>query len=275
MKNNLKYLLIVVFCLLGLVIYYVIINIGGNKLDIIQINNCVKGSEKQLDSLKEQLLLAEKNNDTEKIISSSVIIGNCLRQNYIYDNSLAYFLKAYQLKDEINDYRLLANITYKIALNYLELGDFVNAHKFALKTDSIEKIHRKTNAETLNLLGSIYEKSGLFVKSLNDLHQSIELQKSAKNSIGLANSYHNVAHIYMQAEKYEQAYEYYTNALEIYNHFENDRVDSVENQVNTAKIYLSLGNYYNAQNDTANAIGYLRKASSIFDKSRNRGINDK
>jgi len=258
-----------------LITYFIIINTIDNKPEInnAQLINCSPGNQKQVDSLKNQLLLAEKNKDSKKMINTCVILGNCFHQHYNYKNSLIYFLKAYEHKSEINQYHLIADITYKIALDYLELGDFVKAHEFALKTDSVERIHQKINAETLNLLGSIYEKSGLFVKSLNTLHQSLELQKEEENIIGLANSYYNVAHIYMQTEKYELAYEYYSNALGIYKNLESDIPDLIENQINTAKIYLSLGNYYNMQNDTTNAIGYLNKAIDIFDKAKNSLYN--
>jgi two-component system NarL family sensor kinase len=268
LKNKLKYLLLVIICFLCLIVYFVI-----DKKDFwdttgkLNSNHCV---DAQLDSLKHDLLLAEKNNKAKEIVISSINLGNCFRNKYDYNGSLLYFQKAYEFRDEIDKPRLVADITYKIALNYLELGDFIEAHAFALKTDSIEKSNKKISAESLNLLGSIYEKSGLYVKSLNTLYQSLELQKRDKNLIGVANSYHNIAHIYMQAGKYDKAHEYYSNALKIYEKREREGKYSLDNQVGKAKIYLSLGNYYNALNDSSNAFYFLKKALEIFVKAQNR-----
>ncbi len=268
MKNNLKYPLFVAFCLLCLIVYLVISK--NNSWDVTTKLNNYTCAERLIDSLKNELVLAERNSKVEEIIVTSIKLGNCFRNNYDYKVSLEYFLKAYEHRNKIDKSQLVADIAYKIALNYLELGDLVEAHAFALRTDSIERSNKKISAETLNLLGSIYEKSGLYVQSLNTLYQSLELQKKDENLVGVANSYHNIAHIYMQAEKYDQAYEYYTNALEIYEMLKPNSSDSVDNQIGKAKIYLSLGNYYNAISDSSNAFNFLKKALEIFVKEQNR-----
>lgn len=267
MKNNLKYLSLVTFCLLCLIVYFIINNNSWDRT--VKLNNdpC---SGKVIDSLRHELLLAESNDRVKEIIVTSIKLGNCFRSNYDYNRSLEFLLKVYEHRKEIDKPQLLADITYKIALDYLELGDFVEAHAFALKTDSIERNNKKISAETLNLLGSIYEKSGLYVQSLNTLYQSLELQKKDENLIGVANSYYNIAHIYMQAAKYDQALEYYTNALEIYKKLKSNERDSVDNQTGKAKIYLSLGNYYNAISDSSNAFNFLKKALEIFGKTQNK-----
>ena len=159
---------------------------------------------------------------------------------------------------------------YKMSCNYLELGEYVKAHEFAMFSYTIEKRNKQSKryAETLNLLGNIYEKTGLYIKALETHYESLELQKSNRNDKGIANSYHNIAHINLMAGRYDNAYNYYKNALEIYENLYVDSTDSIEVGKNVSKIYLSIGNYFISQKDSVQAFNYLNKAL-FFSKKHN------
>ena len=161
---------------------------------------------------------------------------------------------------------------YRIGCNSLDLGEYIKAYEFAMLSYTIEKRDKQSKryAETLNLLGNIYEKTGLYIKSLETHYESLEIQKSKNNNKGIANSYHNIAHINMMAGRYDNAYNYYNKALKIYENLYANSTDSIEISTNLAKIYLSIGNYFIIQNDSINALNYLENALNLSKKANDK-----
>ncbi len=228
----------------------------------IPLNERVKKAEKHL-------LLTKKTEDTDKIIEAYCYLGDCYNKQFRFNESLSCFTDAYQLSEQSGISDILPDITYKLALNYLDIGEYIKAQKYAIKTDSIERKRKSRSAETLNLLGNIYEKSGLFIKSLAIHYESLELQKASKNQAGMANSYHNLAHIYMAGQRYDKAYTFYSKALEIYQTLSINHKDSALIKISIGKIKLSIGNYFISQDDSLNAFKFLDKAMDIFVKEKN------
>lgn len=211
--------------------------------------------------------------EINEVINAYSILGNIFLSNFNYQKSLAYFLKAYEYLDDIKSEKIKSDICYKIGCNYLELGEYVKAYEFAMISYLIEKKEKESKryAETLNLLGNIYEKTGLYTKSLATHYESLELQKSLNNIKGIANSNHNIAHINIMIERYNKAFNYYSKALEIYEKLYANSPDSIELSTNLVKIYLSIGNYYITQKDSIYALSYLdlamKMSKKIEDKS--------
>lgn len=220
----------------------------------------------EANNMIDQLNIDEKNAEIESVLDKCLQLGNYYYYKQDYEESLFYFIKTQRLAKPNGQPGFIADINYKIALNHLGLGEYIKAYRFAIKTDSIEKSNKIKSAETLNLLGSIYEKTGLYVNALSTHYQSLELQKNKNNKLGMANSYHNLAHIYLEGKRYDKAHLYYKNALETYQQLSVDALDSVEKEINIAKIKLSLGNYFILQNDSVNALKNLEEALKVFTK---------
>ena len=183
---------------------------------------------------------ANKLNDSAEIVNAYLVLGNLYLMKFDHQKSLESLLKAFGLsKGNAND-KTIADICYKISGNYLDKGEYINAHEFAIRTDSIEKNNKLRSAETLNLLGNIYEKSGLYIKSLATHYESLELQKENNNLKGIANSYHNLANLYIIGERYDKAFTYYSKALGIYEKQVNSDSDSTNIQLSIAKINICL-----------------------------------
>ncbi len=161
---------------------------------------------------------------------------------------------------------------YENAYKYLELGEYLKAYEFAMSSYLIEKQGKegKRYAGALNLLGNIYEKTGLYIKALEMHYESLEIQKIHYNERGIANSYHNIAHLNMIAGRYDNAYNFYRKAQEIYENLQGDSLDLMENRKNLVKIYLSMGNYFITQKDSTQAFIYLKKALVLSKKDNDR-----
>ncbi|NJO88040.1 MAG: tetratricopeptide repeat protein [Chloroflexia bacterium] len=225
--------------------------------------------KQQVKKAGEHLKIVEKTNNFDEIIEAYYYLGDCYYKLFRFNESLNCFTKAYQLSEMHEGINILPDITYKLAINYLDIGEYTKAHMYAIKTDSIERKRKSRSAETLNLLGNIYEKSGLYVKALAVHYESLELQKANKNEVGIANSYHNLAHIYMAGQRFDKAYTFYNNALEIYEKLSLNHQDSLLIKISVGKIKLSIGNYFIIQNDSSDAFRFLSEALDIFKQEKN------
>ena len=120
---------------------------------------------------------------------------------------ILYFV-FFQKKNNTELDNIKSDSYYKTGCNYLNMGEYAKAYEYAMLSYLIEKkdIQSKKYAETLNLIGNIYEKTGLYIKSLETHYESLEIQKLKNNEKGIANSYHNIANINMMVERYNIAY---------------------------------------------------------------------
>jgi len=226
--------------------------------------------EKRIEKTEKHLALVKKSEDYEGIIEAYAYLGNCYYEQFRSNESLNCFINAYEFTEKYNKENISPDITYKLAINYLDIGEYLKAHEFAIRTDSIERTNKSRSAETLNLLGNIYEKTGLFVKSLAMHYESLELQKRNNNRIGIANSYHNLAHIQMAGQRYDKASTFYSKALEIYQQLPEKQKDSTSVKISIGKIKLSIGNYFTSQNDSLNAFKFLQEALVIFKEENSK-----
>ncbi|NOQ26715.1 MAG: tetratricopeptide repeat protein [Bacteroidales bacterium] len=276
MKKRILFILLSIFILLFLYIIFLFENyVAENQLIYHRkyLENETLTIDEKIESANLYLESAILTGEINEVINAYSILGNIFLSNFNYQKSLAYFLKAYEYLDDIKSEKIKSDICYKIGCNYLELGEYVKAYEFAMISYLIEKKEKESKryAETLNLLGNIYEKTGLYTKSLATHYESLELQKSLNNIKGIANSNHNIAHINIMIERYNKAFNYYSKALEIYEKLYANSPDSIELSTNLVKIYLSIGNYYITQKDSIYALSYLdlamKMSKKIEDKS--------
>lgn len=274
MKKTILFILITGIILI--VIIFIIFFTNDDQKKITEYRNFLEQKNIPEDEkIKTAYLYLEsaiKVNDINEMIHAYTILGNHFQTQHNTIKSIEYFLKVYNLAKDSKYHEVKSDICYKIGINYLVMGEYVNAHTFAMETYSIERKYKfsERSAETLNLLGSIYEKSGLYIKSLATHFESLELQKEKRNNRGIANSYHNLAHIYMLGERYDNAYTYYFKALDIYQNLLYNTTDSVDIEANIVKIQIAIGNYFVSQNDSTNALNFLNKALNISKRTNDR-----
>lgn len=205
--------------------------------------------------------------EPEENVDFNMFLSSWYQKQHEYSIAIKYLKKAEKINLGIGNQDVQADIHYRLAANYLELGDYIKSYEQLVLTDSLERNFGQRSAETLNLLGSIYEKTGLYVKSLVTHFESFEMQKMKGNKEGIANSLHNLGHIYMISERPDKAFTYYKRALNIYKNKKESSFDKKGTQWKIAKINLSIGNYYMLQNDSTSALKHFRLAYDVFEEN--------
>lgn len=275
MKKSILFIILFVILVLTVVIIFFLKNNSG-KYQVREYKNQLENenlvASKKAKTAKLYLESAIMINNIKEIVQAYKILGGLSEARFKYQESLEYYLKALEYSEELKTDNFKSDIYYKIGCNYLSMGEYINAYTFAMLSYSLDKNSKQTKkyAETLNLLGNIYEKTGLYTNSLTMHYESLEIQKLEKNYKGVANSYHNIGHIDLITERYDRAYYHYNKALGIYDNLYATSADSSEIKKNLVKIYLSIGNYFIIRNDSINALKNLLHAFSLSKEANNK-----
>lgn len=113
-------------------------------------------------------------------------------------------------------------------------------------------------ASAFNIIGSIYNLTGKFDKSIANFLKAIQLFEITNNMLSLATMYNNIGMVYNNTQQYKLAIEYFNKGLVISNknHYEKTK----------ALININLTNLYIQNNALDKALFHALKADSLTKK---------
>ncbi|WMN07310.1 tetratricopeptide repeat protein [Marivirga arenosa] len=163
----------------------------------------------------------------------------------------------YNLAQNSND-SVKANIYLDIAVAYRTI-DPKKALEFA--NDALGFANKSNfyyiKAESLNILGAIYNVLGEYDRAVSLLQESLRNYEILGYSKGVANSSNSLGVLYFNHHDYENAKKYYQKALNL--------VDSAEYPVAVGVYKLNIGEVYQATQENNNALKLEREAYEIFE----------
>lgn len=228
-----------------------------------------------------------KTNDLEKAMS---LLIKALEIDEKTQNNTALiftYIGFYQLFEKIEDYyygeeflekasSLLRNYDFPPLRIYLnkelgytywmtgELGKSIEQHQNILTYAKAERIP-KLEAEAHTDLASIYANENDFDKALSHYQNALETYRRIKSPLPEAECLMAVADIYLIQNKPERAYENYLAALNILRNLS-------DAEIQLAKLYNSVAQYYLKKNNATRALANLRLANPLAQKSQNQEL---
>jgi CHAT domain-containing protein len=138
-----------------------------------------------------------------------------------------------------------------------QISEYEAALKSATQALAIYKNigDRNGEAESLNILGTIYRSLSPYDKALGFSQKALDIFRETKNRNGEAESLYNLAWINNFLDDYDQAFSYSQKSLAIFRETKNKQGEA-------AVLYL-LGGYYVKLGDRDKSISYLKQAQSI------------
>ena len=177
-------------------------------------------TEKALDNYLKAYRLQK--DDPELEVKALNRIGLAYKDLEDYDQALNYYHEGLILAGRINDNRRRAIFMNNLCEAYRRIKDFENAEKYGLGALTIKERlgNEKSKALTLNNLALIYKETNQREKAKDFFLQSIEIHKKYDHFY-LANSYNNLAELYIEGQDFEKA-DYYLNQALVPNNTEFD-----------------------------------------------------
>ena len=156
-----------------------------------------------------------------------------------YNEAIKNFKKALSfIKGNINNDENYYSYTHKTYYDYIEVNDSIaRNYRYMEQYDSAVEYEK----DTLNIIKNCLGRGGYYNPTVYEL----------------ARKYNDIGELYLSAEDYEHAEQYYVQALKCYEE------DEKENEDNIIDMYNKLVNLYKAADDLENMIKYEDKLRNI------------
>ncbi|HEY1039615.1 MAG TPA: tetratricopeptide repeat protein [Bacteroidia bacterium] len=210
---------------------------------------CQKDNDypRALECYLKALKFAEQMSSKADIAITYDRMGSIHSQKGNYNECIEPFAKALSLYTETGNYSYSINVHLQLADVYRNQDNIAAAEKEYQKGIAIA-LSFKDTAE----LSALYESAGYFYNNLGKYDKALKYQKAsleASKSLGdikgIADSYADIAEIYVAQKDYKKALESYLSALELYKQIEKPSTVA-ETFMRIGQVYMYLGQYVKA-----------------------------
>ncbi len=236
-----------------------------NLLNQISRQNYLSGnSDEIIPSANKALILSQKINYKNGILSSYKNIASAYRMYAENQKALNYFKKALNLSEELGDKKSEADVLGYMGLINESQDDFQQALKKILASLKIrEQIgDKKGIASSYNYIGIIYSDQNNNSKSLEYYFKSLELRKELNDKNGIAEIYNNIGVVYIDQKKIDSAILIHRMSLKI--------EKELQLKEGIALSYNNLGLCYRIINKNDSALFYHKKSLAINEEMKNK-----
>lgn len=176
-----------------------------------------------------------------------------------YDQAINFFLRAFSLKEELNDLTSQILICNNIAVVYGFVGNDEQAtmyynlmHKSAVKSKDLN-----SQANSLEQLALLKAKKKLYLEAQIDIIKKVlPLYKRAKNTSGRVGAYNSLAAIYLAEKKYTESRWFHLQAVKIASISSNSNKDMSFSLYSLGRVKKILKEYKLAIHDYTAAATY-------------------
>ena len=182
-----------------------------------------------------------------------------------YDKADSLYRKSLHIREEAENFLLIAVSYNNIGVLNRIKGDFKNSEKYLNKALRICKEQNDSvfSAKVYNNLGLLYENTGKYAKALKYDMLSLKIREKNGTKQSIASSLNNIGIIFISLKKYDKAYEYLERSLKLKKEIGNKR------QIISA--YMNMGNvkyYQKKYNEAINLYTNSLKISQTLNDKR-------
>ena len=242
-----------------------------------EFNECLRCSE-------EMLRLSRENNDCFYIAEANNNLGKAHMSLYNYGKSKNYYKKALKSYIDLQYSEGIINIYNSFGFIYYEKGNYNKSIYFYKRAIRIINLILKNNLNSsirikflksiaLNNIAGVYNSQGYLEKSLKSYEESLDINESIGNIMGMATNIDNLGSIFHQKGNTEKAIEYYNKTKDIFKIICDLRGEiACTNKI--GKLYYDQGNLKEAKKIWERNLEYAKKnnfVSSIIIANNNIG----
>jgi len=219
-------------------------------------------------------------NEVAKTIYSS---GDSLYFLGDYEEAISYYQQAIVAVEDSSEYQLLSYIISDIGLCYKKMGIYDSALSFYRKAAQIDL----ANQDSLllmnhwNNIAIVYKNIGLYSDAVLHLNKSI-LFIDEKDTLNKARSLASLGGVFLQQDRFEQAFDYYILALDLFTRLGKKKssaralnnlglVAEGENKLDSAMYFFRASLFLKAEVDSSLLQSSLHNIGRVF---RNKNMLD-
>ncbi|HMP98694.1 MAG TPA: ATP-binding protein [Cyclobacteriaceae bacterium] len=215
----------------------------------------------------EALELAEKIEENKFLVKSFVLASNLAIAEGNFSNALKYDNRALQLSLVAKDSIQISQLLNRIGFNYAELGYFDEAYDYLVRAFRVSRDAAKSKADSLNLsiplhnLGRLFKELEQYERAIEYLNLAQKISDLINDEEGIAYTLDEVGDVYMRQEKYSEAMDNFTQALQ---HSKRLNIDFLK-----PRLYNRLAELYTKTGTFDKALIYYDSALHLQNLSNN------
>ena len=215
---------------------------------------------------KEALSIAQNYNNVLGKANAYFQLGRIQQSAGDYKNSSHYYEKAAESFKEIGDTEHEANSMRKSGYVITKEGDYGGAlaiYKAAMEICEANN-HPNIKAKILSGISGLYRSQGLYQKALRNGLDALKVQKELGKSKDLTFTVDRIGVIYRSLKDYDEALNYYTQALEIRQSLPNLKAEDI------AYSNMVIGDIYLKKDELDTAHNYFEIARGLYEKASDK-----
>lgn len=185
-------------------------------------------------------------------------VGTIYRNLGDYQKSLQTFIEILNIFEHKKDSLAMASTYNSIANIYGDMDSYNEAILNYKKANSIfiEKDNKRSQANTLNNISEIYLRKKDTLSSRKFANQSLKISQDIQEDYATGRAYYMLGRTYLSSDK-SKALEFYLKSKTI--------LEKINFKKMLVTLYNDLGDFYNDNNNTTQAILYYNKALKILE----------
>ncbi len=203
---------------------------------------------------KEELVMAQKLNNTKAIALAYSDIGNCYTRINQLDEALVYHTKAYQLRLQLGMDLKAAGSLNNISIIYKQQGKFKQAAEYLMKALRIYESKNDSVMQALvkGNLGNLYLNMNKLAIAKKYIDESYVIANNRQVKSLLTTAYSSYTEYYLLTKKYDLALKYAYLSKEL--------VEKQNKKSDLALIYNTIGQLYLEKKLYSKAMEYYTKS---------------
>lgn len=187
----------------------------NSLIDLSICNTSLRNFSTSTNQALQALGIAEKNKIFNLIPSCNNALSFIYYSNEDYETALDYLEKSELLQEYQNDRMGLSGTYNNIAIIYKSMKKYDKALEFNTKSLNINKVINNQDgvAKSFNNLGVTYEEMQDFTKAIESYEKAVQINRISgiQNTVPIK----NLGEVYLLLKKYDKAFLYFQEALEM------------------------------------------------------------
>lgn len=219
-------------------------------------------ANRALDSCR--LIIQNKDQYSDSVVAATYkLSGNIWLKKGEIEQAIQNYTQGMRIAKEYSYYVLQAQIANNLALANTEVGEFTSALVLSKEAVNLDSIHgsQLSYAQSLNVLGIVYEKIEKYKESLQAYVNSYKIQFSQKDTVGMRTSLIHIGNIYLKLGNNSSSKENYFKALRLLSATNSD--SNTDRKLEKSEMLYAIGNVYLKEDNLNTAMDYFQDALEI------------
>ncbi|TAE05616.1 MAG: tetratricopeptide repeat protein, partial [Bacteroidetes bacterium] len=191
-------------------------------------------------------------------------MGAIYQSQHQYDNALASYQQALEVKKKIQDNKGIASTLSNMGGVATEKGEYHTSIQYYKESLQIrEKMHDKAGSlHALHNLGQTYRKQGDYAKALLFFFKAVTIAQGLGDEIEIAFNWLTIGEVYWVQQDYKKSLEYLQKSLALY--------EKHQQEQSVGFVLSSIANVFFSQKKYTEALQYYQKSLFISQKLQDK-----